>query len=216
MGGGCIEKQTVSLYSLGCSRTHSNSSASVSQVLGIQACTTMIGKSLLKTLFFTLTAPSRPEKAALAHMQQELRKRTFWDECSPHSSAWLTLAAAFIPLDVKCWDHRCAPPFQQQTFVLTWKLGSRCSFNPGRKSLLRQLDYHQKSVTSQAWWCTPLIPVLGRQRQADLVSLRSSWSTEWVIRQPGLLDRETLSWKTNQTTKPINMHIYQLVFESKE
>jgi hypothetical protein len=29
---------------------------------------------------------------------------------------------------------------------------------------------------SQAWWCTPLIPALGRQRQADF----------WVQGQPGL------------------------------
>jgi hypothetical protein len=30
--------------------------------------------------------------------------------------------------------------------------------------------------TSRAWWCTPLIPALGRQRQVDL----------WVQGQPGL------------------------------
>jgi hypothetical protein len=45
----------------------------------------------------------------------------------------------------------------------------------------------------QAWWLTPLIPALGRQRQADF----------WVRDQPGLQSefqnsqgyRETLSWK---------------------
>lgn len=36
-GGVGIDTETVSLYSLGCSRTHSSSFASVSQVLGIQA-----------------------------------------------------------------------------------------------------------------------------------------------------------------------------------
>jgi hypothetical protein len=46
-----------------------------------------------------------------------------------------------------------------------------------------------------AWWCTPLVPALGRQRQVDF----------WVRGQPGLqsefqdsrgLHRETLSRKT--------------------
>jgi hypothetical protein len=49
------------------------------------------------------------------------------------------------------------------------------------------------------WWCTPLMPALGRQRQADF----------WVGDQPGLesefqdsqgsgLHRETLSWKKKE------------------
>jgi hypothetical protein len=42
-------------------------------------------------------------------------------------------------------------------------------------------------IGSRAWWCTPLIPALGRQRQADL----------WVRGQPGL-HRETLSQKTEK------------------
>jgi hypothetical protein len=25
----------------------------------------------------------------------------------------------------------------------------------------------RKEITSRTWWCTPLIPALGRQRQAD-------------------------------------------------
>ena len=43
------------------------------------------------------------------------------------------------------------------------------------------------------WWCTPLILALSRQRQVDLsedgVAYRAS------SRQPGLLNRESLSWK---------------------
>ena len=50
---------------------------------------------------------------------------------------------------------------------------------------------------SRAWWCTPLVPALGRQRQADF----------WVWGQPGLQSefqdsqgyRETLSWKKTKT-----------------
>jgi hypothetical protein len=33
-----------------------------------------------------------------------------------------------------------------------------------------------KNTHSQTWWCTPLIPALGRQRQVDF----------WVLGQPGL------------------------------
>ena len=36
----------------------------------------------------------------------------------------------------------------------------------------------QKSNTSWAWWHTPLIPALGRQRQMISVSLRLDWSTK--------------------------------------
>jgi hypothetical protein len=46
-------------------------------------------------------------------------------------------------------------------------------------------------LVSQAWQHTPLMPALERQRQADL-SVRPAWSTEPVLRPPGL-HRETLS-----------------------
>jgi hypothetical protein len=61
----------------------------------------------------------------------------------------------------------------------------------------------KKWGTSWAWWCMPLIPALGRQRQADF----------WVRGQPGLqselqdsqgyLYRETLSWKTKQKKRGV-------------
>jgi hypothetical protein len=44
----------------------------------------------------------------------------------------------------------------------------------------------------------PLILAQGRQRQADLCSLRPALSTEQVLEQPGLY-RETLSRKTKKT-----------------
>lgn len=36
---------------------------------------------------------------------------------------------------------------------------------------------------SQAWWCTPLIPTLWQQRQANL--LKPAWSTQLVPQQLG-------------------------------
>ena len=44
----------------------------------------------------------------------------------------------------------------------------------------------------------PLIPALGRQKQADLCEFETSLSKEQVSRQLGLLHRETLSRKTNR------------------
>jgi hypothetical protein len=43
---------------------------------------------------------------------------------------------------------------------------------------LFSLLFHKfkSSATARQWWCTPLIPALGRQRQADF----------WVWGQPGL------------------------------
>jgi hypothetical protein len=49
----------------------------------------------------------------------------------------------------------------------------------------------------------PLIPVLKRQRQADLCEFEA-WSMGWVPGQPGLSHKETLSQKnkTKNKTKP--------------
>jgi len=40
----------------------------------------------------------------------------------------------------------------------------------------KNLGGYKSDVSCQAWWCMPLIPALGRQRQADF----------WVRGQPGL------------------------------
>jgi hypothetical protein len=63
--------------------------------------------------------------------------------------------------------------------------------------------WHQNFHSSWAWWCTPLIPALGRQRQADF----------WVWGQPGLqsefqdsqgyTEKPCLKTKQNKT-KPFN------------
>jgi hypothetical protein len=52
------------------------------------------------------------------------------------------------------------------------KARRRCQIPQNWIELLAVVNYH----VSRAWWCTPLIPALGRQRQADL----------WVRGQPGL------------------------------
>ena len=49
------------------------------------------------------------------------------------------------------------------------------------------------------WWHMPLIPALGRQRQADFW-VEASLPTKWVPGQPGI-QRETLYQKTNKQTK---------------
>lgn len=56
---------------------------------------------------------------------------------------------------------------------------------------------HKIIKKSQAWWDISLILALGRQRQVVLCELESSLrSTKQVPRQPWLLHRELLSWKT--------------------
>jgi hypothetical protein len=53
----------------------------------------------------------------------------------------------------------------------------------------KAISGYENSINSK-----PLIPALRRQRQADLMSLRTTWSTELVLGQPEL-HRKTLSRK---------------------
>jgi hypothetical protein len=46
--------------------------------------------------------------------------------------------------------------------------------------------YKRKIFYVKQWWLTPLIPVLGRRRQADLIEFKVTWSTECIQGQPGL------------------------------
>lgn len=39
------------------------------------------------------------------------------------------------------------------------------------------IHINKKKIVSRRWWLMPLILTLGRQRQIDLVSLKSAWST---------------------------------------
>jgi hypothetical protein len=38
---------------------------------------------------------------------------------------------------------------------------------------------NKRTGGGRQWWHMPLAPALGRQRQVDLLSLRSAWSTEF-------------------------------------
>jgi hypothetical protein len=58
--------------------------------------------------------------------------------------------------------------------IPTWKLGKLFSRNINPTSYNNEQSV-KICPLSQAWWCTPLIPALGRQRQVDF----------WVQGQPG-------------------------------
>jgi hypothetical protein len=69
---------------------------------------------------------------------------------------------------------------------------------------------HQVNWVEQ-WWQIPLIPALGSQKQADILSLRLAWSIDQVSGQPGL-HRETLFWKNKNepTNKSSGLSTEQL------
>jgi hypothetical protein len=59
-----------------------------------------------------------------------------------------------------------------------------------------------KKQWGQVWWCTPLIPALGRQRQVDLCEFKAVlglWSESRIAR--ALLHRNSLSQKQNKQNK---------------
>jgi hypothetical protein len=55
------------------------------------------------------------------------------------------------------------------------------------------LKSFKRCFSAGQWWCTPLIPALGRQRQADLCELEAKWPPKRIPGQTGLLQRETPS-----------------------
>jgi hypothetical protein len=58
-----------------------------------------------------------------------------------------------------------------------------------RPACRQNIHTHTVTIKSSAgWWCTSLIPALGKK------SSRAVWSAEQVLGQPRL-HRETLSWK---------------------
>ena len=59
-------------------------------------------------------------------------------------------------------------PAAQSTWKLQWEEGRMIMGQAERRC--------KRQIWSRAWWRTPLIPALGRQRQADF----------WVLGQPGL------------------------------
>lgn len=61
-------------------------------------------------------------------------------------------------------------------------------------SLKNQNHLFKNGSKGRLWWCTPLIPALRRQSQADLWKSEAVWFTQRVPGQSKLL-RETLSLK---------------------
>jgi hypothetical protein len=60
------------------------------------------------------------------------------------------------------------------------------------QSIISGKTQHQEQEVSQAWWHTPLIPALGRQRQVDF----------WVPDQPGL--QSEFQDSQGYTEKPVS------------
>jgi hypothetical protein len=86
--------------------------------------------------------------------------------------------------------------------LFPWILGVRTQVLKLTTSTLTgwaDLPNSKKSECAVQWWLTPLIPALGRQRQA--------WSTEWVPGQPGP-HRRTLSRKTKKKKKKKEKEIW--------
>jgi hypothetical protein len=53
------------------------------------------------------------------------------------------------------------------------------------------------------WWCTPLIPALGRQRQVDgSMSSRPAWSTSEFQNSQGYTEKPCLEKKNPPPTPP--------------
>ena len=67
---------------------------------------------------------------------------------------------------------------------------------------------NKNTFMSRVWWCTPLIPALGRQRQADF----------WVWGQPGLQSEfqdsqgyiEKPCWKKEREKRKYRGHLFSL------
>ena len=62
-----------------------------------------------------------------------------------------------------CIHHVCA---ENQTRVL-WKISKSSALTLRPMSPAHLQQHLKKSLLGQAWWCTPLIPALVRQRQVD-------------------------------------------------
>ena len=124
--------------------------------------------------------------------------------CHKQKARWTTVGALwfqvkwliFDPREYK-WEQNTLLPFLSYLFY-SWHVRTNLNMGSNIWDYSTRWDPKTDNIKSsiyksQAWWHTPLIPALGRQKWADL----------WVKGQPGLyspgepgLHRETLSWKT--------------------
>ena len=85
------------------------------------------------------------------------------------------------------------------------------------RSFLKIKDFEGSGTISflvRQWWCMPLIPALGRQRQADLSEFQGlpGVQSNFQDSQDWLLHRETLSWKAKQINKQTKSNKIPFVF----
>ena len=56
----------------------------------------------------------------------------------------------------------------------------------------------KKKVATKAWWCTPLVPALGRQKQEDLCGFKTSLAYRASSRTARATQRNSVFKKTKQ------------------
>ena len=74
-------------------------------------------------------------------------------------------------------------------------------------------------TTARKWWCTPLIPALGKQRQADLGEFLASLIYRMSSRTARVTQSNTCLWKTREkNTKDINSseHTFQCLSQLEQ
>ena len=87
-----------------------------------------------------------------------------------------------------------------------WGLGFSLQHSDQSSQLLREasLTALKIALNSRVWWCTPLIPALVRQRQANFWVRGQAWSTKWVPGSQGYTEKPCLKKKKISSINAIN------------